>query len=424
MTIADTPAAKSFVRGAVKSFAYEAQTADGHRFKGTLEAESPDEVQAKLSALQLHVILIEAAEAPRIKQSSLGADEFVVFNQQLAHLTQAGLPVERGLRLIALDIRSGRLARAADDVAAELESGTPLQEAFSRHATRFPPLYGKLVDAGANSGNLPGMLFNLGRHMELVSRLRQSLWRTISYPLMVLAALAIVLLFISLRVLPHFEDMYSSMYRDFRLSGDPPFLTQALLSLGHIYPYVFGILCLILGLILGTNGILRLSGHPGIRWVEAMRFVPLIGRILQVSLLARWIDAMRLGIEAGLDLPKAIGLATDSVGATSGRLARESVQLADVVRRGLPLTSFQGSAIPSTITTAMELGAATTDLPSVLRTLTKMYEQQAEHRLKILPTIISPLMLMIVGTGIALSIGALFLPFTQFLRWMTSGFGP
>src|SRR5215475_11757857 len=94
-----------------KSFAYEAQTSLGHVFKGTLEAASPDEVQGRLSALQLKVIQVSQAEQAAPRSRAMGADEFVLFNQQLAHLTEAGLPVERGLRLIAIDLRSGRLAQ-------------------------------------------------------------------------------------------------------------------------------------------------------------------------------------------------------------------------------------------------------------------------------------------------------------------------
>ena len=101
---------------------------------------------------------------------ALGGDDFVAFNQQLAQLAKAGLPLERGLRLIAADLGRGRLARAITEVADELERGTPLAEAFDRHRGRFPSLYGRLVDAGVRSGNLSEVLLNLGRHLDMGQR--------------------------------------------------------------------------------------------------------------------------------------------------------------------------------------------------------------------------------------------------------------
>jgi len=397
------------------AYAYEAQTIDGQRFKGTLEAASAEDVQAKLAALQLRILSVDPTAAPpRARRGILGADDFLVFNQQLAHLTQAGLPVERGLRLIALDMRSGALAKAAEEVARELEAGTPLQEAFSHHAARFPALYGKLVDAGAAAGNLPGMLFNMGRHLELVTRLRQALWRTLAYPLVVLAALSLVMLLISLYVLPRFEEIYLQ----FRL--EPPLITRTMMVLGHVYPWIFTVVAALVILLFGVliiRHILGLEGHAG----EAiLRRIPLIGGVLRASLLARWIDALRLSIEAGLDLPRALQLAAEATGSVP--LTREAAGLAAIVQQGRPLSTYQGRLIPATVPAAMELAASTGDLPAALYTLCRMYEQQAEHRLRILPNILMPLLMLFVGGAIALCIGALFAPLLQYIRLLSSDF--
>ena len=72
----------------------------------------------------------------------------MVFNQQLAQLAGAGLPVEQGLRLVAQEMRRGSMRRTIDLVAAELESGKTLPEAVAAHRDKFPPLYSELIDAG------------------------------------------------------------------------------------------------------------------------------------------------------------------------------------------------------------------------------------------------------------------------------------
>src|SRR5215217_2374689 len=115
-----------------ESFAYQAQTADGQTLSGTIDAPDAEQASRQLQSLRLRVLEIgPTARAQRAQP--LRGDDFLAFNQQLMHLTKAGLPVEHGLRLIAQDMRSGRMAATVREVADELERGTPLGEAFEKH---------------------------------------------------------------------------------------------------------------------------------------------------------------------------------------------------------------------------------------------------------------------------------------------------
>src|SRR5690348_3994949 len=193
------------------AFAYTAQTFEGAPMSGTIDAADLDDASKRLSNLRLRVIRIDPANKP-VRAKPLNGIDFAVFNQQLAHLSGAGLPIEQGLRLIAEDLRHGGLAQSVREVSEELERGVPLDEAFKRHEKQFPPLYGTLIDAGVRTGNLPAVLLNLGRHLELVARLRAAVWRSASYPLTVVAGLLLVLLFLGRYVLPQFADMYRHWY--------------------------------------------------------------------------------------------------------------------------------------------------------------------------------------------------------------------
>src|SRR4029079_5525060 len=87
---------------------------------GTIDATDPDQARQRLEALRLRVIDLEPAGAsPAVRP--LRGDDFLTFNQQLAHLSAAGLPLEHGLRLIARDMRRGRVANTVKQIADELE---------------------------------------------------------------------------------------------------------------------------------------------------------------------------------------------------------------------------------------------------------------------------------------------------------------
>ena len=391
------------------TFAYQAQTLDGAAISGTIDAPSLDHASRQLLGLRLRVIEIEPVGRPAAKAKALRGADFLAFNQQLTQLTAAGLPVEHGLKLIARDMRSGRLSRTIEEVVAELERGTPLGEAFEKFQQRFPPLYGKLVAAGVRTNNLSGMLLNLGRHMELVTRLRSMLWRALSYPAMVMAALGVVLIFLGFVVIPQF----GSLYRGFGIQL--PGATTALMAAARWVPWVIIILLALIVLSPLIWQIVRLMGIDRPIVDHLIIPLPLVGPVLERNLIARWCDAVRLGVQAGLDLPAAIDLAGDAVG--SPTLREDGQKLSDALAKGQPLDQAQPTRLlPTTVTTVIALGSQQHDLPNMLGTLSQMYQQQAETRLAMIPGVLTPILIIFISIVIGVVVAALFIPFLSLLR--------
>jgi len=396
------------------AFAYQAQTAEGQSVAGTIDAINLEQAQRLLHALRLRVLQIEPTRRPP-RAKRLNGDDFLSFNQQLTHLTTAGLPIEHGLRLIAQDMRTGGLRATVQQVASELESGTPLDQAFEKHRDKFPPLYARLVAAGVATSNLPGMLLSLGRHMEMIYRLRAMLWRVFAYPAMVLVALAMVLLFLTVGIIPQFEKIF----RDFgtRL----PALTLFLLSTTKWMPFVLLGIALLVVLIAILWQVAKATGHD--RAVVDLFVVPmpLIGPVIRRNMIARWCDATRLGVEAGLDLPRAIELAADAV--ASPRLKRDSDEVIGAINSGKTPDAVIGSTrlLPATVTAAMTLGQQNNDLPRTLATLSEMYQQQAETRLNLVPGVLTPLLIVLMAMLIGMVILGLFMPFIGLIQSLTGG---
>ncbi|MEI8197890.1 MAG: type II secretion system F family protein, partial [Phycisphaerae bacterium] len=274
------------------SFSYQAQTLGGQALAGSLAATDIEAARATLTSLNLRIINLAAEpNAPRQGRAKpLRGEDFQAFNEQLAHLTAAGLPVEQGLRLIAQDMRSGRLAQSVREVADELSRGVPLEEAFGRHQNRFPPLYARLLTAGIKANNLPGVLFNLGKHMELLARVRSALWRAAAYPMMVCLGLVLVVLFLSIKVLPEFRNIFL----DFRTRL--PWATELLLLLGD-YWYIVAIMVVAMVLLVSLTWLwVRVTGYQN-RLVDRLLLpLPILGQALRASLLVRWCNALRLGV--------------------------------------------------------------------------------------------------------------------------------
>lgn len=393
-------------------FAYNAQTIDGQRFAGTMEAVNAEEASRRLDAMRLRVIEIAPAE-PAPRGRPLRGDDFAAFNQQLAQLTAAGMPVEQGLRLIAMDLRKGRMARTIEQVAAELERGTPLDQAFEKFGSQFPPLYGRLIRAGIKSNNLPGVLLNLGRYVEAMGRLRQSLWGVVAYPLFVLIAFGLLISFVAISVIPQFEKIYA----DFHLRL--PVITEALLYFGHVAPAL--IVVLLVGLIGGPIlwGVLQGMGYgPAI--IERLVIpLPLIGPIIRDNLLARWCDAARIAVDAGLDLPSAISLAGDATG--SRQLNKDGQALIAALATGRPLTAAKTRLLPPSVPATLQFSSGTNDLGTTLGSLAELYQRQTDLRLAALPGILTPILVIALALLIGFVIIALLAPIVSLIEGMTGG---
>jgi type II secretory pathway component PulF len=396
---------------APNTFAYQAQTPDGLRMSGTVDA--PDVGEATRRLVELGLRVSEIAPAPRAaRPRALRATDFAAFNQQLAHLAKAGLPLEHGLRLVAADLHSGRLSRTVELVAAELERGTPLEQAFERHAAHFPPLYGRLVAAGVRAGNLPGVLFNLGRHLELVQRLREALWRALAYPIAILAGLSLVLILIGLWVLPKFEELYA----DFRLNL--PAITKVLIAVGRATPTLAAVgLAVMVGVPLLWL-VLRAAGREGAATDFVARYVPLVGPVIRRSLAARWCDLLHVAIASGMDLPAAIRLASEATG--SPALVRDGEALARQLEAGHPLSPQPGALLPASVPATIQFAAGFNDLSTTLEALGEMCQRQAEVRVAAIPAIVTPAFVLLLGLAVGLIVLGLFLPMVTLIQGMTS----
>ena len=388
-------------------FKYNALTSGGRLMKGTLEAASPDDARDLLGQMGLNVNSIDRSKPERPK-TAIGRGEFLLFNQQLASITKAGVPLERGLRELARDVTSRSMRRLIDDVAADLEAGTPIEEAFGKREKHFPPLYGRILKAGVETGRLSEMLTSLNRHLELAGHTRRIIFEAISYPavIFILASLIVTLVFTF--IIPQFGAILGEM-----VGGQLNPVTTAVLGLAeNIVPLWIGVGLLVAILVVIFAG---LSASPsGRRLKEAMLLsVPVIGRLYHHSVLSRMAEAMSMLVGAGCDLPECLRLG--AVVAGSEKLILDSERLAARLEQGTNLLEAGdlSGMLPRLFLYSTQLGAQRHELQDNLHSLGDMYADQARASQTRLQAVLLPVMLVVVGGFMAMIILAMFLPMIQ-----------
>lgn len=387
------------------TFEYKAVTGAGRLMTGTIEAASHDQAKESLAEMDLAVNEITKARQKQAK-TAVGRSEFLLFNKQLASITKAGIPLDRGLRELAADVSSRSMRKLITAIAEELERGVSIDEAIEKRQRHFPPLYSQILKAGVKTGRLNEMLTSLNRHLEMAQRTRRIIMEAVSYPLVVTFFALIIAINLFIFVIPTFAEVLGDM-------GDGAFLpglTQLVIDIAaNIIPVCLSLLAVI-GIVIVIYSLLSAS-DAGRRIKESVLMsIPALGRLYLGSVMARMSEAMALLVGAGCDMGQCLRLASGSSG--SARLRLESNILADQVDQGTSLleAGLVGRMIPRLFLYSVQLGAQRNELQDNLHSLSDMYAEQARSSQAHLQTVLLPFLLIMLGLFIGTIILSMFLP--------------
>jgi type II secretory pathway component PulF len=408
------------------TFDFEARRHDGRAMSGSLAASSAEDAREQLAALGLAIDTLRPAARPALR-ASMSHDDLALFNEQLIQLTQAGLPMERGLSLLADDLERSNVKRAMQSLAGDLSSGKSIESAVESRRTEFPPIYAKLIDAGVRTGNLPGVLHGFGKHLETVSRLRSELWRAAAYPMVVLIAFALLLTFLSYLVLPQYYALIKDIsFKSYNwrtgditvVAFDMPLPARVLNVVGLSMPYLLGAGLLAAVVVWGVWRMLKISNQEG-PWVDAVVLrIPVLGRALKQSYLTRWVDTLAIGVRSGLDLPQAIGLASQVIALPS--LKSDGDEMINLLASGRGLDQAPRlRRVPASIPPSMELASQSNRLPQFLDSLARELARQTEQRIRMIPAVLTPLLVILIGLCAGIIILGLWSPMARMFNAMT-----
>lgn len=396
------------------TFQYNALTTEGRLMKGTIEAGTLDEADGLLRGMQLRVNSIDKAKAEKPK-TSIGRNEFLLFNQQLASITKAGIPLERGLRELAGDVGSRPMRRLINAIAEELESGVSIEHAFEKRQKHFPQLYGRILKAGVETGRLSEMLTSLNRHLGMAHQTRKIIFEAMSYPLVILTLAAIIITGVFMFIIPQFKSVLEEMS-----GGRLPALTELFLGMSQNVVSFW----LVVGLVIASFLVLLTflsTFAAGRRFKESLFMsLPVVGRVYRSSILSRMAEAMAIMVAAGTDMPTSLRLSAGSTG--SENLILESEVVARQIEQGVNILEAGQfcRVIPRLFFYSIQLGTQRNELQDNLYSLGQMYTEQALYGQARLQAVLLPIMLILVGGFIFLTILAMFLPMISIITSLSS----
>jgi type IV pilus assembly protein PilC len=330
--------------------------------------------------------------------------EFLLFNQELAALIKAGLPIIASLDIL-LERRKNLLFRKALlDIRDRVRGGAALSEAFDAQGELFPKIYSSTLASGERSGELASVLLRYIGYQKTLLNTRRKILAALIYPAC-LFVLSFGVIFIMVTfVVPKFVDFYG----DF--GADLPLITRVLVGFSTFVTH--NLLFLAAALVIAVAGFRAWARTQAGRTAvdQSLVRLPLVGGILHRFAITRFTRTLGTLIAGGIPAVTALGIASRAVGNVV--FERKLLGVEKKVREGSGLwQGLEETGLFSDIAIEMtKVGESTGSLSDMLGNISEFYDEEIETRLSTVMSLLEPAMLVSMGLIVALMFLAIYLP--------------
>jgi type IV pilus assembly protein PilC len=383
-------------------------TAAGEIVEGVYVADSEDRLRRELEEKGLFVLSLQRRAALSLSRGArrqrIKRQEFLVFNQELATLLKAGMPLVQSLDILRQRVSNPTLKTVLDSVHDKVRSGSALSDAFAEHGALFPPVYSASLLAGERSGNLDSVIRRYVAYDKLIGAVKRRTLSALIYPAILVTMMVVLIGIIVLKVVPSFSDFYGQFDRSLPLSTRIIVaVSNGLVSnLAFIAIAVVGLA--VAGVAWGRQPATR---HRLDKWVLELPWVGETARKFFTSQLARMLATLLGG---GIPLVNALEISVRSM--SNQHLARELDRVRVRVQEGQGFAAGlrERNIFPDVAVKMVEVGESTGALQEMLNSLAEFYDEEIETEVGRFITLIEPMLLVVMGIIIAIVVLALYMP--------------
>jgi type IV pilus assembly protein PilC len=346
-----------------------------------------------------------SADLSRLLEAKPGVKEKALFANKLAALVDAGVPIVRGLTLMAQQQKMPLFKRALQAITEEVSQGEGIGTAMRRWPKVFDKLTIAMIEAGETGGVLDETLKRLATLLEGNAKLQNQIKGAMGYPIAVLSLAVIIFLAMTIFLIPTFEGIFDSLGADL-----PPF-TQAMVDLSELLRSPFSFF-LVLAIVGGVVLFSRFYATPvGKRRVDAIILkLPLFGDLLRKTATAQFCRTFSSLSRAGVPILMALDIVRDTVGNSVLADAVEGSKLEVQDGGMLSHALIRRNVFPDMAMSMLAIGEETGQMDAMLSKVADFYEDEVEAAVKIMTAMLEPAMIVICGGIVASILVAMYLP--------------
>jgi type IV pilus assembly protein PilC len=391
-------------------FNYKAIDGTGSEKSGSIEAINVD---VAISGLQRRGLIISEIKEAEAEGSFLSRFSFfdrisnkdiVILSRQMSTLFSAQVSALRVFRLLGAEAENPRLRVVLTEVADDLQGGSPISKALSKHPKVFSNFYVNMVKAGEESGKLDQTFQYLADYLDRSYAVTSKARNALIYPAFVIFTFIVVMVLMLTLVIPKISTILTS-------AGQAvPIYTQIVIALSA-FVVNYGIFILIALIILGFFAFSYLRRPAGKEaWARAKLSFPYVGSLYRKLYLSRISDNMNTLLISGLPMIKALELTSTVV----DNVIYEKILLdsLEAVKGGSPLSDAfsRYPDIPGIVVQMTKIGEETGELGHILDTLAKFYQREVINAVDTLVDLIEPVMIVLLGLGVGFLLASVLIP--------------
>ena len=408
-------------------FSYAGKSAPGGPLKGIIEAASAQ--AAAQALLSQNIVPISIEETKKVSgtnnssgfdigsllEQKVGLDEMIIFSRQMYSLLKAGIPIIRAIKGLSENASHKRFQEILKDIADQLEQGRSLSSAMVKYEKVFTRLTISVVVVGENTGKLDDVFLQLALYFEREQETRKRIQSALRYPTFVLIALAIAMFILNLFVVPVFTQMFE------RFDTELPIMTRVLIGTSNFFVnYWWLILIVLIATIISVKQYVN-STNGRLKWDKFKLKLPVVGSIIERSLLSRYSRSFSMILRAGVPLTAGLSLTADAV--DNAHMQKRIKEMRQGIEKGESLLRVsKNSELFSTLVLQMiAVGEETGRLEQLLEESADYYEREVDFDLKSLTAKIEPILIGFVAVMVLILALGIFTPMWNMMSAVKGG---
>lgn len=358
-----------------------------------------------------------AERTPRSKnivlfqRKSVKPKTLMIFTRQLATLIDAGLPLLRGLTVLAKQERDSVLKSTINKVADSVQGGSTFSEGLAQHPRLFNDLYVNMVKAGELGGVLELVLTRLAEFQEKAQKVKNKVVSAMVYPIIVLLLAVAIMAFLMIFIVPRFETIFHDML------GDKPLPTITLFVIG-ISGFMQEHWAVLLGAIIVLFAACKVAARTraGRSVIDRAKLrAPLFGDLIRKTSISRFSRTLGTLVTSGVPILQALNITRETAGNTV--IARAISQVHDSVKEGESIVQplEASGAFPSMVISMIDVGEETGQLPEMLVKIADVYDDEIDNSVAALTSLLEPIMIVLLALIVGTIVIALFMPLVSII---------
>lgn len=391
------------------NFFYKAKKANAETIFGEIYAEDRNDAVERLNRMGLIPVTVDDKN-PREKNrrslvvGKIRQKEVFLFSRQLVSLVKAGITLLRALEIIEHQNKGVAFRRMVESLRLGVKGGESFSDCLAAYPRVFSPLYVSMVKAGEESGRLKESIMAVVEHQRQQDEIATKVRTALAYPVVMLLLGIFTIFFILTNVMPKISAVFVDLNQD--LPGPTVLVMQISDFLVHWWPWVIvGVLLLVF---LAGRYSQTSTGLAALSRVYLK--IPFWGQFLLKVEVSRFCRSLKLLIQSGIPIVRAIQISIPVVGNNVMRDELRHCQEELVAGRSFGQTLQQSKVIPPMVGHLIAVGEESGSLVDTLADVAESFENETNECIKIMTTLLEPVMIIVVGSVIGFIVIAMLLP--------------